>query len=196
MDMWEPYVQSTLAHLDGAAAKVVLDKFHVEKHIHEAVDKVRKAERRALRQTEADRLTGTWYLWLMLPKDMRPAQPQTFQAPKTSELDVAWALKEGFRQFRGYVYSGAARTFFTRWFWHATHSRLAPMAKLAWLMRPHFANILTYLKHCIINAGLEAVNATIQWVNKTARGFRNIEHFKTAIYFHSGGPDPYPHESQ
>ncbi len=34
------------------------------------------------------------------------------------------------------------------------------------------------------NAGLEAVNAVIQWVKKTARGFRNPVHFKIAIYFH------------
>jgi len=33
------------------------------------------------------------------------------------------------------------------------------------------------------------VNATIQWVKKTARGFRNVEHFKTPIYFHCGGLD-------
>lgn len=31
------------------------------------------------------------------------------------------------------------------------------------------------------------------WVKKTARGFRNVEHFKTAIYFHCGGLDLYPH---
>lgn len=36
----------------------------------------------------------------------------------------------------------------------------------------------------------------IQWVKKTARGFRNVEHFKTAIYFHCGGLDFYPHEGQ
>jgi len=36
----------------------------------------------------------------------------------------------------------------------------------------------------------------IQWVKKTARGFRNPEHFKTAIYFHCGGLDLYPHESR
>ncbi|NGZ11134.1 MAG: hypothetical protein CV088_17425, partial [Nitrospira sp. LK70] len=42
-------------------------------------------------------------------------------------------------------------------------------------------------------AGVEAINSTIQWVKKTARGFRNVEHFKTAIYFHCGGLDLYPH---
>ena len=47
-----------------------------------------------------------------------------------------------------------------------------------------------------MNAGLEAVNAVIQWVKKTAREFRNPEHFKIAIYFHCGGLDLYPHESR
>ena len=40
----------------------------------------------------------------------------------------------------------------------------------------------------------EGVTAVIQWVKKTARGFRNTEHFKTAISFHCGGLDLYPHE--
>ena len=31
---------------------------------------------------------------------------------------------------------------------------------------------------------------------KTARGFRNAEHFKTAIYSHCGGLDLYPHETR
>src|SRR5512136_2680276 len=198
MDMWEPYIQSTRAHLEAAATKIVFDKFHVEKHLHDAVDKVRKAEHRALRQADDDRLTGTKYLWLMRPNKMSTAQRQAFQTLKASELDVAraWTLKERFRQFWGYVYPGAAQKFFARWFWAATHSRLRPMAKVAWLIRTHFPNILTYLIHHVTNAGLEAVNATIQWVKKTARGFRNVEHFKTAIYFHCGGLDLYPHESR
>jgi len=52
---------------------------------------------------------------------------------------------------------------------------------------------LTYLRHRITNAGLETVNATIQWVKKTAWGFRNVEHFKTAIYFHCAGLDLDPY---
>jgi transposase len=198
MDMWEPYIQSTREHLEDAATKIVFDKFHIEKQLHEAVDKVRKAEHRALRKADDDRLTGTKYLWLMRPHRMTAAQRQTFRLLKASELDVAraWTLKERFRQFWGYVYPRAATTFFTRWFWHATHSCLQPMAKVAWLIRTHFVNILTYLTHHLTNAGLEAVNATIQWVKKTARGFRNVEHFKTAIYFHCGGLDLYPHESR
>ena len=198
MDMWEPYIQSTLAHLDDAPAKIVFDKFHIAKHLHDAVDKVRKAEHRALKQAKDDRLTGTKYLWLMRPQAMTDAQRATFRNLLRCDLKVAraWALKERFRHFWGYIYPGAAQTFFARWFWRATHSRLRPMAAVAKLIQRHLPNVLTYLRHRLTNAGLEAVNATIQWVKKTARGFRNVEHFKTAIYFHCGGLDLYPHETR
>lgn len=198
MDMWEPYIQSALAHLDDARAKIVFDKFHVARHVHDAVDKVRRQEHRALKQADDNRLTGTKYLWLMRPQDMTPAQRATFGALHRSDLKVAraWALKERFRQFWAYTYLGAAQRFFARWFWRATHSRLRPMAAVAKLIQRHLPNVLTYLRHGITNAGLEAINATIQWVKKTARGFRNPEHFKTAIYFHCGGLDLYPHESR
>jgi len=194
MDMWEPYIQSTRAHLEEADTKIVFDKFHLAKHLHEAVDGVRRAEQRALKQAGDNRLTGTKYLWLMRPQAMTAEQQATFRTLQRSDLKVAraWALKERFRQFWEYTYQGAARNFFARWFWRATHSRLRPMAAVAKMIRRHLPNVLTYLQHGITNAGLEAVNATIQWVKKTARGFRNVEHFKTAIYFHCGGLDLYP----
>lgn len=198
MDMWEPYVQSTRTHLPAAESKIVFDKFHVVKHLHEAVDHVRRAEHRALKRTGDDRLTGSKYLWLMRPRDMSLTQRQAFRALQGADLKVAraWTLKEHFRAFWEYTYPGAARTFFARWFWRATHSRLRPLAEVAKLIQRHLPNLLTYLRHGLTNAGLEAVNAVIQWVKKTARGFRNPEHFKIAIYFHCGGLDLYPHESR
>lgn len=80
------------------------------------MDQVRKAEHRALKQAEDDRLTGTKYLWLMRPKDMSPTQRATFRTLQHSDLKAAraWVLKERFRQFWDYTYLGAARRFFTR----------------------------------------------------------------------------------
>jgi transposase len=63
------------------------------------------------------------------------------------------------------------------------------VAAVAKLIRRHLPNLLTSLRHRLTNAGLEGVNAVIQWVKKTARGFRNPEHF-------CGGLDLYPHESR
>ncbi|MBI1726136.1 MAG: transposase [Candidatus Rokubacteria bacterium] len=50
-------------------------------------------------------------------------------------------------------------------------------------MQRHLPNLLSYLRHHLTNAGLEGINAVVQWVKKTARGFRNAEHFETAVYF-------------
>lgn len=198
MDMWEPYVQSTRAHLPEADAKIVFDKFHVVKHLHEAVDRVRRGEHRALKRDGDERLTGSKYLWLRRPSDLLPEQRLVLRALQREDFKVgrAWALKERFRTFWEYRYPGAARTFFTRWYWRATHSRLKPMAAVAKLIQRHLPNLLTYLRHRLTNAGLEGLNAIIQGIKKTARGFRNAEHFKTAIYFHCGGLDLYPHETR
>jgi len=70
------------------------------------------------------------------------------------------------------------------------------MAAVATLIPRPLPNVLTSLRHRLTNAGLEAVNATIQGVKKTARGFRNVEPFKPAISFHCGGLDLYPHETR
>jgi transposase len=46
MDMWNPYVNSTPKHLPDAESKIVYDKFHIAKHLSEAVDQVRRPHQR------------------------------------------------------------------------------------------------------------------------------------------------------
>lgn len=75
-------------------------------------------------------------------------------------------------------------------------SPLKPVAAVAKLIRRHLPDVLTSLRHGITNAGLEAANAVIQGVKKTARGFRNAERFKIAISFHGGGVDLCLHETR
>ena len=66
------------------------------------------------------------------------------------------------------------------------------MVEVAALLKRRFENIITYLKHRITNAASESLNAKIQWVKYTARGFRNKHNFFNAIYFHCGGLDLAP----
>jgi transposase len=195
MDMWAPYVQATRARIPEADAKIVFDKFHCAKHLNDAVDRVRRAEQRELRAQGDTRLTGTKYTWLRNPSHFEWKAWREFAALRTSTLKVAraWALKEAAATLWEYVYVGAARTFFRRWYFWATHSRLPPMIATARMLKRHLENVLTYLKHRITNATAEGLNSKIQWIRYTARGFRNRENFKTAIYFHCGGLDLYPH---
>jgi len=77
----------------------VFDKFHVVKHLHEAVDRVRRGEHRTLKGVGDERLTGSKYLWLRRPEDLSEPQRAAFRALQREDLKVgrAWALKERFR---------------------------------------------------------------------------------------------------
>jgi transposase len=195
MDMWAPYVEATRAQVPDADAKIVFDRFHCAKHLNEGVDRVRRAEQRELRPQGDTRLTGTKYVWLRHPDRFSRDAWRAFTARRTSTLKVAraWALKEAAANLWEYRYVGAARRYFRQWYFWATHSRLAPMIEKARTLQTHLENVLTYLKHRVTNATAEGLNSKIQWIRSTARGFRNRENFKTAIYFHRGGLDLYPH---
>ena len=81
---------------------------------------------------------------------------------------------------------------FKAWFFWATHSRLKPVIEKARMFRKYLRQILTYFRHRITNAVSEGLNSKIETIRKKAYGFRNREHFKTAIYFHCGGLNLYP----
>jgi len=194
MDMWEPYIQATRAHVPDAGDKIVFDRFHIMTYLGQAVDTVRKQEHRErLAQGDAT-LTGTKYLWLYSREHLPASRRRAFNALRRVELKVgrAWAIKETLRQLWHYRYPGAARRFWQRWYFWATHSRLKPIQEAAATLKRHLANILTYCRHRITNAVTEGLNSKIQAIKKLAGGFRSFEHFKTAIYFHCGGLDLYP----
>ena len=92
----------------------------------------------------------------------------------------------------GYTYPGPARKHFQWWHGCAVRSRLAPMIEVARMLKRRLENILTYLRQRITNAASESINAKIQWVKYTARGFRSKKNFRTAIYFHCGGLEMAP----
>ena len=194
MDMWDPYVTSTQQHLPDGDSKIVFDKFHIAKHLGEAVDQVRRQENKQLRGEGDNRLVGTKYSWLRNPANFASDVWQKFKSLRDSTLKTAraWALKETAMLLFTYFYMGSARTFFKRWYCWASRCRLKPMIEAARMLKRRLDNILTFIKHRITNAGSESINAKIQWVKYTARRFRNQTNFIHAIYFHCGALDLAP----
>ena len=194
LDMWDPYLASLKDHLPEAEKKIVFDKFHIAKHLGEAVDRVRRREHKVLKAEGDERLTGTKYDWLRNPASMEGQQRREFAELRRSELKTAraWALKETGMALYDYVYEKPARKHFQWWYSWAVRSRLQPIKEVATMLKRRFENIITYLQHRITNAASESLNAKIQWVKYTARGFRNKQNFIHAIYFHCGGLDLAP----
>jgi len=194
MDMWEPYINATLDHVPEAAGKIVFDRFHVMGYVGKAVDTVRKQEHRDLMASGDETLKGSKYLWLYSRENVPDRRRNEFNALKRQELKVgrAWAIKEALRRLWHYVYPASGGKFWKRWYFWATHSRLEPIRKAAETVRRHIDNILTYYQHPVTNAMSEGLNGQIQKIKSMACGFRNMENFKTAIYFHCGGLELYP----
>jgi transposase len=102
MDMWDPYRRTVRDYVPDGDLKIVFDRFHVMRHVIEAIDQVRRRENRVLREHGDHRLTGTKFLWLktqVTGNDFTAAARRQFRQLPRSTLKSAraWAMKEAFR---------------------------------------------------------------------------------------------------
>jgi transposase len=194
MDMWEPYATSVRTHLADSDDKIVYDRFHLMGYMGKAVDTVRKRENRALNGQGDTSLVGSKYLWLYSHENLPQRHQERFAALRSADLKTAraWAIKENLRLFWEYRRRGWAERHWRSWYFWATHSRLEPVIEAARTLKRHEAGLLAFFAHRITNATAEGLNSRIQAIRVSARGYRNRENFKTAIYFHCGGLDLYP----
>ena len=186
MDMWAPYMQAVAGKLEGA--DIVHDKFHIAKHLTDAVDKVRRVENRELRKADDDSLKGTRYLWLRNRENIKTERRASFAELCSSTLKTAraWQLKELFRSFWGFIYPKDAERFFRRWYGRAIRSRLDPVKRVARMLKKHLPGILAYFECYITNAQTEGTNSMIQTEIDNARGFGSFEGIRTAVLFRYG----------
>jgi len=194
MDMWGPYISAAGEHLERPHERIVFDKFHVAKLLGDAVDRVRREEHRLLRSEGDNRLNRTRYFWLRNPDHMTREQAARFEDLRASTLKTAraWAIKELAMSIWETATAEDAERSWISWYSWAIRSRLAPIQKAARTIRHYLWGILNAIRTGTTNAMAEGLNTKIQALKRAARGFRNRDRFRTAIYFHLGGLDLYP----
>lgn len=198
MDMWQPYIAATEAHVPGAEQKIAFDKFHVAQHLGEAVDKVRRREHKMLLADGDDRLKGTRYHWLRHPDNVHERDWKgRFAELRESTLKTAraWAIKEEAMSLWAYRSRAWAHKAWRRWHGWAIRSRLEPVRRVAKMIKRHVYGIVNAVVLKATNALAESINGRIQTVKRMACGFRNTERFQRAIYFHLGDLDLHPASS-
>ena len=173
MDMWDPFIASTIAHVPDGKSKIVFDRYHVMTHMNKAVDTVRKWEHRLLQEEDDETLKGTKYLWLFAEENLPEKWEERFAALRQLHLRTgrAWAIKEALRVLWSYQRKGWALRHWKRWYFWATHSRLPAVIKAARTVQRHLDNVMTYFDHRITNATSEGINSKIQTLKKTLTGF-------------------------
>lgn len=191
MDMWEAYIAATHQWIPDAVHKIAFDKFHVAQHLGKAVDQVRRAENKELVAAGDRTLVGTKWLWQRRMNDLSEKAALVFETLRTSALQAAraWVHKEIAMGLWWKRPREQLERVWKRWCRGADRSRLTPIKKVAAMVQSHLQGILNAIEHQTTNARAESINSRIQRVKCMAHGFRNIERFKMAIYFHLGGLD-------
>jgi len=96
-------------------------------------------------------------------------------------------LKEALAELWDCLSPGWARSYWKRWYFWATHSRLGPMERVAAMVKHHLTGVTNFLAHRNPSAVTEGLNSKITPIQKMAYGFRNKNHFRTAVPFRCGG---------
>ena len=181
-DMWQPYIDVIKARAPQAV--LVFDKFHIVRHLMEAVDQVRRDEVREKGPAHKALMYKTRFLWLKNPWNLTEHQAHRLSALERLNLKInrAYLLKELFRHFWQYRRTGWAKRYLKKWFWWATHARLAPMRDFAWLVRRHEDDILNYFRMPIDNGTVEGLNNKAKLVIHKAYGFRTAKNYIRNLY--------------
>jgi transposase len=184
IDMSPAFIKGTADSLPNAA--VTFDRFHAVKIVNDAVDQVRRAERKA-----HVLLKGTRYIWLRNPENLSERQRATLDALPTRTLKTARAyqIRLAFQDLYEQDSPEQAAQYLKRWYFWATHSRLEPVIDAARTVKRHWDGILRWFNSKIANGLIEGINSLVQAAKSKARGYRSIRNLKAMVYLLAGKLD-------
>src|SRR5205807_6021428 len=142
MDMWAPYAKLVRDH--AVNAQILFDRFHIVKHLNEAVDAARRQLWRPLTTKQRASFKGTRWLLLKNPWNLNNHQQERLSTLVrwNSPLVRAWYLKEAFQLFWTYKQPWCAEQHLKKWIQSAMRSKLEPFKKFAQMLRSHLDGIL------------------------------------------------------
>jgi transposase len=183
MDMWNVYRASVSAFC--ANAKIIFDKFHLIRHLNDAIDEIRRREFFRLGGEKRDLVRGKRRLllrrWFNLTTEQKGLLKETLALNK--RFSIAYHLKVIFGSLWLYTKREWALKFLERWENQLRWQRLEPLEKFMEMVRKHLDGILNYCAEKIPLGRVEAINGTIKSIIRKARGFRNHRHGALKIMF-------------
>ncbi len=183
MDMWKPFRNATQAHAPQAA--ILFDKFHVMRHLGEALDKVRKSEYARLSGKDRRFIKGQKYTLLSNVENLSLEGRQSLKLllAANKRLNTAYLLKESFGQLWNYRSEAWARRFFQNWRAALKWQRLKPYEKFAEMIERHWEGIAAYCKpeNKVSLGFVEGLNNKIRVLQRRSYGLRDEEYLRLKI---------------
>ena len=183
MDMWKPFRLATNAYAPQAA--ILFDKFHVMRHLGEALDQVRKSEYARLQGRGRRYIKGQKYTLLSRKENLTLAGKKALQKllAANKRLNTAYVLKESFGQLWSYEREGWARRFFENWRSSLKWQRLKPYEKFAQMIDRHWDGIAAYCRpeNKVSLGFVEGLNNKIRVIQRRAYGLRDEDYLRLKI---------------
>jgi transposase len=179
-DMSPAFISGVKENLPNAT--ITYDKFHVVKQLNEAVDEIRKEERRT-----QPLLKSTRYLWLKNPSNLTVKQTGTLESLSKLNLKTARAyrIKLAFQEVYS-LRSPIGIEAMEKWYNWAIRSRLQPIIEFAKMLARHWDGVVRWFESGLTNAILEGLNSLIQAAKARARGYRTSKNLKIMVYLIAG----------
>jgi transposase len=185
MDMWKAFRSSTLKVGNAPQAGILYDKFHVLRHLNEALDKIRKSEYARLSGEGRRFIKGQKYTllshWANLSQEGRQSLKLLFAINK--RLNTAYLLKEMFGQLWDYQREAWARRFFENWKDALRWQRLKPYQKFARMIEDHWDGIALFCRpeNKVALGFVEGLNNKIRTIQRRSYGLPDEEYFGLKI---------------
>lgn len=184
MDMWRPFRNATEAAAPQAA--ILYDKFHVLRHLNNAVDQIRKAEYKRLTNRPGRKyIKGQKYVLLSHRENLSPAKRRALRTllAANKRLNTAYVLKEQFGQLWAYRSEAWARKFFEQWRAALRWQRLKPFEQFAELIERHWDGIAAYCRpeNKIALGFVEGLNNKIRVIQRRCYGLRDEDYLHLKI---------------
>jgi transposase len=183
MDMWKPFRKVTTERAPQAA--VLFDKFHVMRHLGEALDQVRKSEYARLSGKDRRYIKGQKYTLLSHRENLTLEGKQSLRTllAANKRLNTAYLLKESFGQLWDYEREAWAQRFFENWRASLKWQRLKPFEKFARMIDRHWDGIAAYCRpeNKVSLGFVEGLNNKIRVLQRRAYGLRDQEYLRLKI---------------
>ena len=176
IDLSPAFISGIMAHFPQA--DITFDRFHVVKLLNEAMDTVRKQERK-----EHEQLKGHKYTFLKNKLSDKKQSELNELITLYPTLGEAYRLKILFNDLWTMPDKDAATAFINQWCAEVETSKIPAFMKFVKTVKAHLSGIINFIETKITNAILESINNKIQMAKKRARGYRNTNNFINMIYF-------------
>jgi transposase len=164
-------------------AEIIFDKFHVIRHLNEALNTVRKAELGKALGRFKKTLSGKKFVLLKRQARVRGRAREALDAilAASPKLLKAHLLKESFGRLWDFTYAGCARRFWENWKAQLKWQRMSAYRKFVKLVENHWDGILAYCDKKVSLGYIESANLKARNVIRRAYGYRDKEYMKLKI---------------